>query len=199
GASTAAGDDTALTLLNPQSLPSRVTLTFYRPAAAPFTRALTVAAYTRSTTGLRVYVSGVRGFGLRVQADRVVAAHLVVRRGAKDPYSTPGSSLLEKRWYLAEGYTGLTFHETIYVLNTKSVDATVQVHLLPFNGGPARIATYIVPAQRTYRIDVNRLFPHASLAAIVTSDRPVAVERVMTFGAEGYGATGNTGIARAAT
>src|SRR5207248_11666898 len=61
------------------------------------------------------------------------------------------------------------------------------------------VATYLVPAQRAYRIDVNRLFPHASVAAIVTSTSPVAVERVMTFSTAGYGATGNTGTAQAAT
>ena len=61
------------------------------------------------------------------------------------------------------------------------------------------LTSLIVPAQRTYRIDVNRLFPHAAVAAIITSYRPVAVERVMTFGQDAYGATGNMGTAQAAT
>jgi hypothetical protein len=199
GASTANGEDTDLPLVNPQSLPSKITLTFYLPSSPPVKRTLVVAAHTRTTVVLSQYVAGVRGFGLRLRADRVVAAQMVVRRGGKDPYSTLGNSLLRKRWYLAEGYTGLTFHETIYLLNPQSAHATVKVRLLPFNGSAARVATYIVPAQRTYRIDVNRLFPHASVAAIITSYKPVAVERVMTFGKDAYGATGNVGTAQAAT
>jgi hypothetical protein len=199
GASTANGEDTDLPLVNPQSLPSKITLTFYLPSSPPFKRTIMVAASTRTTVVLSQYAAGVRGFGLRLQADRVVAAQMVVRRGDKDPYSTLGNSLLAKRWYLAEGYTGLTFHETIYLLNPQSTAATVKVRLLPFNGAAARVATYIVPAQRTYRIDVNRLFPHAAVAAIITSYRPVAVERVMTFGKDAYGATGNMGTAQAAT
>jgi hypothetical protein len=144
-------------------------------------------------------VAGVRGFGLRLQGDRVVAAQMVARRGAKDPHGTLGNSLLEKRWYLAAGYTEFTFHETIYLLNPQSTAATLSVRLLPFDGAAARVATYIVPAQRTYWIDVNRLFPRAAVAAIITSCRPVAVERVMTFGKDAYGATGTMGIAQAAT
>ena len=199
GASTADGDDTEIPVVNPQGLSARLTLRFYLPAAPVFERTVTVPAYTRTTIVLSQYVSDVRGFGLRIEADRVIAAQMVVRRGANNPYTTLGNSLLATRWYLAEGYTGLTFHETIYVLNPQSSDATVELRLLPFNGGAARVATYVVPAQRSYAIDVNRLFPHASISAVVSSSVPTSVERVMTFGQDAYGATGNSGAAQAAT
>jgi hypothetical protein len=106
---------------------------------------------------------------------------------------------LETRWYLPEGYTGLSFHETLVVLNPQSSAATVEVRLLPFNGGAAREAVYTVPAKHTYSIDVNRLYPRASVATVVTSSAPTLVTRIMTFGRDSYGATANDGVAQAAT
>jgi hypothetical protein len=110
-----------------------------------------------------------------------------------------GSGLLSTRWYLAEGYTNLTFHETLYLLNPSRVPAQVQVQLLSFNGRHTRAVHLTAPAQHVLRLDVNRIYPHVSLAAIVTSDRPLMVARVLTFADGSYGATANTGTARAAT
>jgi len=199
GASTAGGDETDIALVNPQSAPAAVTLRFYLPFAASFDRAVTVPAHARATVVLNPYVAGVRGFGLRVTSDRVVAAQMVVRRGSNNPYTSLGSGLLSRRWYLAEGYTGFSFHETILILNPNAAAATVAVQLLPGDGRPARVVTLVVPANRAYSVDVNRLYPRAAVAAVVTSSAPTSVERVMTFGAGGYGATGNTGTADAAT
>ena len=199
GANTANGDDTQIPIVNPQPLSTSITLTVYLPAATPIQYAITVGASSRSTVVLSQYVQNVAGFGVRLQADRVVGAQMVVTRGVNNPYTTIGNSLLETQWYLAEGYTGLTFQESIYLLNPQGSDATVQLRLLPFNGGAARTATYIVPAQRTYSINVNALFPRASIAAVVVSSVPIMVERVVTFGSDAYGATGNSGANQAAT
>ncbi len=199
GASTAGGDETEIAVLNPQLHPSELTLRFYLPAALPVERAVEVPGQTRITLALSRYVPGVRGFGLRLDADRVVAAQMIVRRGNRNPYTSLGSGLLSQRWYLAEGYTGLSFHETIYVLNPGPAASSVSLRLLPFNGKGARSFRYVVPSERIVGIDVNRLYPRASLAALITSDLPTSVERVLTFGDGAYGATGNPGTPRAAT
>ena len=199
GADTAGGDSTDIAIVNPQTLSTTVTLRFYLSFTAPFERQVTVAAHSRATVLLGQYVSGVSGFGLRLQANRVVAAQMVAHRGTRNPYSSLGSGALSTQWYLAEGYTGLSFHETLFVLNPNTARAVVQVRLLPFNGGTTRVATYHVAAERTISINVNAQYPGVSVAAVVNTDIPVSVERVLTFGRGGYGATANTGTALAAT
>lgn len=199
GASTARGEDTDLALLNSGRGAALVTLRFYRPDGGSFVRSLTVSGHTRATLPLSLYLPGVRGFGVMVRSERVVAAQMIVRRARKNPYTSLGSGLLARQWYLAEGYTNLTFHETLCLLNPNSLTARVQINLLPANGLHARTARVAIRAQRTLCLDVNRIYPHVALAAVVASDRPVAVERVLTFGDGGYGATGNTGTPLAAT
>ncbi len=199
GADTAGGDTTDIAIVNPQTLPTTVTVRFYLSFTAPFERQVSVAAHSRATILLGQYVAGVSGFGLRLQANRVVAAQMVVHRGNRNPYSSLGSGALSTQWYLAEGYTGLSFHETLFVLNPNTARAIVQVRLLPFNGGTARVATYHVAPERTISINVNAQYPGVSVAAVVNTDIPVNVERVLTFGRGSYGATANTGTALAAT
>jgi len=199
GASTARGEDTELDIANPGRVAAFVTFRFYRPNGPSFVRSTTVPGRTRSTFMLSRYLPGVRGFGLLVRSEQVVAAQMIVRRPRANPYTSLGSGLLSTRWYLAEGYTGLTFHETLYLLNPNDHAAHVRVLLLPANGGRARTAPVTVPAGRSAALDVNRAYPHAALAAVATSDRPVYVERVLMFGSGGYGATGNAGAAQATT
>ncbi len=144
-------------------------------------------------------VGAVRGFGLLVRARQDVAAQMIVYRSGRNPYTTLGNGQLSTRWYLAEGYTNLTFHQTLYLLNPGRYPARVRVHLLPANGRREHIVTVTVPGQRTVSLDVNRLYPKQALATIVTSDNPICAERVLTFGHGGFGATGNGGTALAAS
>jgi len=198
GANTAGGDRTELAVVNPQRVAAPVTLVFYLPSKPSFARTLTVPASTRATIQLDRYVRAVRGFSLLVRSRRVIAAQMIVRRRQNNPYTTLGSGQLSTRWYLAEGYTNLSFHQTLYLLNPGRHPAQVRVHLLPANGRRARLVAVSVPGQRTAALEINHLYEGVSLATLVTSDRSICVERVLTFGDRGFGATGNAGTARAA-
>ena len=107
---------------------------------------------------LSTYAGGVSGFGLRVQADRGIAAQMIVRRGTNNP---------TRRWVpaywrragICRRLYGSHFHETLVVLNPQATAVTVRVQLLPFSGGAARDASYTVPAGHTYSIDVNASIP----------------------------------------
>lgn len=199
GADTSASSSTDIAVVNTLNVPVVTTLRFYLAFTAPFDRQVSIPAHSRATIALGQYVKGVAAFAVRLQADNPVAAQMVVQRAGRNPYSSLGSGQLSTRWYLAEGYTGLSFHETLQVLNPNNGTVTVQVRLLPFNGGAERTTTYTIPAQRTLSVDVNKLYPKASISAIVTSNAPVAVERIITFGDNAFGATGNPGTALAAT
>jgi len=199
GGNTSGGDKTELALVNPRGRAATVALRLYRPAGAPVTRALRVGAHMRVSLDLGRLIPRTQPFGLRVQADQVVAAQMIVHRGRRNPYTLLGSGLLARRWYLAEGYTGLSFHETVYLLNPNRRATRVWLRLLPAGGRRARLVSMVVGGERSLAVRVNRLYPGAALAAIVTSDAPVTVAHVQTFGTRGYGATANAGTVDAAT
>jgi len=77
--------------------------------------------------------------------------------------------------------------------------AHVRVRLLPANGRAARQVSLVIAGQHSTVLDVNRRYPGVSLSALVASDQPIAVERVLTFDERGYGAAGNSGTTLAAT
>lgn len=172
GGSTSGGDRTELALVNPGGRAAVVTLRLYRPAGAPIISALHVGAHIRMSLDLGRLVPRTRPFGLRVQADQVVAAQMVVHRGRNNPYTLLGSGLLARRWYVAEGYTGLSFRETVYVLNPNRQATRAWLRLLPAGGRRARTVSVVVGGERSVAIRVNELYPGAALAAVVTSDAP---------------------------
>src|SRR5207302_10241949 len=98
-----------------------------------------------------------------------------------------------RTWYLAEGYTGISFHEYIRIFNPGATAAHVDVRLLPFNGRPATAIAESVNAQSGLIVDVNSIESGVSLSAIVDGDQPIVVDRLMTFGHDGYGATEQVG------
>jgi len=159
-------------VVNPGGRAAVVTLRLYRPAGAPIISALHVGAHMRMSLDLGRLVPRTRPFGLRVQADQVVAAQMVVHRGRNNPYTLLGSGLLARRWYVAEGYTGLSFRETVYVLNPNRQATRAWLRLLPAGGRRARTVSVVVGGERSVAIRVNELYPGAALAAVVTSDAP---------------------------
>lgn len=199
GASTMAGERASLPILNPNAQAARVDLTFYYRDGAPRQARLSVAAHSRGIADLNALAGRNRVFGLKLVANRVVTAQLDVARNGKDDYSLLGISAPSASWYLAEGYTGLTFHETLALLNPGRTTARVQVRLLPVGGRAARTVMVTVAPQRTGLIDVNRLMPGRSLSVIATGRTPIVLTRLLTFSTQGYGVTARMGVNTAAT
>jgi len=199
GASTMAGERASLPILNPNAQAARVDLTFYYRDGTPRQAHLSVAAHSRGTADLNALAGSNRVFGLKLAANRVVTAQLDVTRSGKDDFSVLGVSAPSATWYMAEGYTGLTFHETLALLNPGRSTARVQLRLLPFGGRAARTVTVTVPSQRSDLVDVNRLMPGRSLSIIATGRTPIVLTRLLTFSTQGYGITARTATNAAAT
>ncbi len=187
-------------LLNPNAQPASVRLTFYFANTTPRERTVTVGATSQreiSVAGLNMPVGT---FGLQVESDRQISAQINIARDGKDGDNLLGNSGLGTTWYLAEGYTGLTFHETVSILNPDPATAAhVQLQLLPIGGGAQRSVVVNVPAQSNVVQDINSVLPGKSISIVAVSDRPVVVERTLTFGNGGYGITTRAGINTAAT
>jgi len=204
----AGGENTAtvrasLALLNSDERPARVQLTFYGQGGITITRAVTIAATRERTLSVSDLAVFPGLFGLAVRADHAIAATLTLARAGRDGDILLGSPDLAMRWYLAEGYTSLTFQETVAILNPARTAARVTVRLLPTNGRPARAVTLRVAAHSEAIAHVNRLLPHQALSMIVDSDQPVVVARALTFSSDrsgqGFGLTLRTGSTTPAT
>ena len=224
----ASGTHSTLALLNPNPQPAAVQLGVYYANGAVETESVTVGATGErlvALTGLAgraVPQPGVTGprrtLGVTVEANRPIAAQIDVTRRGRDGSLLLGNAGLATRWYLAEGYTGLTFHETVSILNPDFTHAArVTLHLLPGGGRAGRAVTVVVPRHTNGVVDINRLMPGRAVGLVVTSDRPVAVERTLTFArmrvqsgpgarlhaprnqATGYGETTRAGTTVAAT
>ncbi len=203
GASTLPGETASLPILNTNAQRTHVILTFYYQNGAPGQTAFDVPAHSRFTADLNALAGPGRVFGVALSADRAVTAQLREARQGRDGFGLLGVSAPSATWYLAEGFTGLTFHETVALVNPGQTSSQVQLRLLPFGGRAARTELVTVPAQSTRTVDVNSLLPRQSLSVIATASNPIVVARILTFsshnGVPGYGATAKTGTNAPAT
>ncbi len=179
-----------LAVLNAQPLPITARLTFYLADGVTRDASLTVGPRTQRLVPLAGLI-GSRGlFGLRVTASRQLAAQLVETQPGHDADALLGVPALATRQYLAEGYTRLTFHETVSILNPDAArPARVALQLLPSNGRAGRTVTVRAPAHTHTAVDVDGLLAGQALSIIADSDRPVLVERTLTFGRDGHGSS----------
>ena len=187
-------------LLNTNAQPASVRLTFYFANRAAFTRIVTVngSSQQRIPTANLSLPEG--RFGLQVKSDRAVTASIVRTRGGKDGDVINGAPALATRWYLAAGSTKGTFQERVSILNPDpSLPAQVQLQLLRPVGLPGKTVSVTVPPHTNYVANINALLPNRDVSVVAISDRPVAVERDLTFGSNGAGLTTRTGSTKAAT
>jgi len=200
GALYSATDRSTVALLNPNGQPASVMLTFYSQSGAVVTRNETVGANAQASVQVASLSLPLGTFGLQVVADRQISAQVNINRNGRDGDALLGNTGLSTRSYLAEGYTGLTFRESVSVLNPDpNVAAHVQLRLLPFGGRPSRSVVVTVPAHTNTVTDINNALPGQSISIVATSDHPVAVERTLTFGPGGYGLTTRAGTNTPAT
>ena len=196
------GERVALALLNPGPAHAHVRLTLFFADGATRQADLTVAGASQRTIPLDGGTPG-RPFGLRVAAGASIGAQATVGRPGRDGDTVAGTPALATRWYLAEGYTGLSFHEWVSLLNPDPARAaTVRLRLLPANGRRGRLETLRVPAHSDVVVDANRLLPGQAFGVVAESTRPVLVARALTFSrdgaGQGYGLTMQAGAPTAA-
>lgn len=199
GGQNSATTHSTLDLLNANGAPATVRLTFYFADGATAHAAVSVPVSSQRAVPVRRLIKQTGAFGLRVQSDQPVTAQLDLTRDGQDGDDILGSPALATRWYLAEGYTFLTFHETVALLNPGDGPAHVTLRLVSAARGPRRDVPISVPAHTQTLVDVNRVLPNQSLGAVVDSDHPIAIERSLTFGAGGYGLTARMGATGTAT
>lgn len=199
GASTMPGEHATLPILNPNAQPVHINLTFFYQSGPPGAAKLDVPPHSRGTADLNALAGGSSVFGVKLVADRSVTAELHISRDGKDGIKLLGTTAPATTWYLAEGYTGLTFHETLALVNPGEALSQVQLRLLPFGGRAARTVEVAVAPQSTHMVDINSLMPHQSLSIIASASQPILVARILTFSNQGFGMTAKAGTNTPAT
>jgi hypothetical protein len=187
-------------LLNTHAQPAEVQLTFFFANGVTDTKVVSIGPTSVKDIPVASLVRVTGTFGLSIKADRQIAAQLTLTRPGRDGDTLLGNTGPDTRWYLAEGYTGATFHETVAILNSDvNAAAHVTLHLLPSSGRARRKVRVTVRPHSTSVTDINRLLPGRSLSIFATSDHPVVVARTLTFGKDGYGMTTRAGTNTPAT
>lgn len=193
------GADGRIAVLNPDNNPARLALHIAIVDAPARDIAVTVGGHSRATINLRS-VTGRRALCfVRLSADRRVSAAATTWRGGLDWSSLAGVAATARAWYLPEGYTGGSFKEYLRVYNPGPVSTRVDVQLLP-QRGRARTLRLTLAGDTGTEVFVHRRLTGQAVAAIVSADHGVVVDRAMTFGRNAAGSTESSGsAARSAT
>jgi len=200
GGMNTAAEHSTVDLLNANGQATTVRLTFYFDNGTTEVRTVSVAPTSEMSVPVAGFGFPAGTFGLYVTANRHITAQITMARDGRDGDALLGNTGLGTRWYLAEGYTGLTFHETVSVLNPDpATPAHVQLQLLPFGGRAGKSIVVTVAPHSNLVTDINSQLPGQSLSIIANSDRPVVVERTLTFSNGGYGLTTRAGTNTPAT
>jgi len=200
--STEGDSRTYLILFNPNPAPVSSTVTYMRRDGTQAEQEVQIPAQARTvvTVGDITLPDGTRplantGFGMRVVAAQPIAVERTMRFGPNQAgmHTGRGISTLSRRWLFAEGTTEGDFAMRLLVLNPNDQPANVSA---TFTGpeGEAESRRYAVPPRAQLAIDVNEVAPGQGVSSVVQSDRPVAVERALSFnngaaGTVGAGAT----------
>jgi hypothetical protein len=194
GVQTDGNEQVDMPILNATGQAAQVNLSFYydEPHATGHAT-LSIPAHSRGTADLNKLAGSGLHFGIKLTSKSTVTAQVRTSRPGMDGATMLGVAAPQTTWYLAEGYTGLTFHEVLWLLNPGTVTSHVTVHLLPFSGKPARTVSTTVAPQFMSPVDVNDLMPNQSVSAIVNASQPMVVARRITFSNNGYGLTEKPG------
>ena len=114
---------------------------------------------------------------------------------------TTGLSELSTRYYFAEGCTLPGFYEWLCLLNPSTEAAFVTVDFMQPDGATIT-ETFTVGGTSRFTIPVNQYAPNTSISAIVSSNLPIAAERVQYWDSGEYQLIGGhitTGVTTPAT
>jgi subtilisin family serine protease len=191
------GFDTWLLVENPGSAPASVNVSFMTDTGRVITQPLFVLPHSRTSLYTDPVVPDA-AYGMRIDSDQpIVAERAVYFDSGRAGYDAAAVPAPATEWFLPEGSTSGSFEEQLAVLNPQSQPVNVQVEFRPQDGDPPPPQRFSVAATSRFTLDVNPGVQDTNVALHVTSDKPIAVERVSYFARpSGLGATNSTGLTR---
>ncbi len=177
--------DTSIALLNATGTPTTVRATFQTRAGGFVSQDVALAGPGRATIDPEI-LAGLEDaeFSTVILSGQPVIADRTMRWDARGYGSHAETSIAQPltTWYLAEGATIAGFNLFYLVQNPGDQEARITVTYLLPEPRPPITKSYTIGAGRRENIWVNTEAPGlaaAEVSAVVTSDRPVIVERAM--------------------
>ncbi len=173
------GFDTWILMQNPNTVPTHVTLTFYKEDGTTVTQKMLIPQVSRDSLMVNLVVpSG--SFGTRVEADQPIIAERAMYKDKKSGLDSVGATAPSDSWYLAEGNTQPGFDTWLLMLNPNNVAASATVTYMREDGLPVT-RTYTVGAHARASIYVNKDVPNARLGMKIESTQPIVADRSIYF------------------
>lgn len=201
--STDDGSRTYLVLFNPNPAPVQANVTYMRRDGVNFQQAVQIAGQSRLVVAVNditqtdgtLPLAG-QEFGVQVIAGQPIAVERTMRFGPDQAglHTGRGIATLARTWHFAEGTTEGDFRYRLLVLNPNNQPASTEATFMGPDG-QAEVRRYAVPPRSQLAIDVNEIVPDLGVSAMVSSDRPVAVERSLVFNGGRAGTVGAGAIA----
>ncbi len=194
---------TTVDLLNTGTTTAPTTLRFFFADGATSSAALQLAPHQSRTVPVVSATSRHGAFGLAVQTRGSVAARLSMERVGRANDTIALAPESSRTWYFAEGYTWLSFRESLYIFNPHPTRAAHVTLAIASTSPTATTRTmFVVAPHSIHEIDVRRLAPGHSVSVAIGADLSIVAQRSLTFsataGRQGYGAVEAPGAARAA-
>lgn len=178
--------DTYLLLVNPHPRPAAVTVTLMAEDGEKERFRVDVLPHARRTVKIDGLAGwGDRAFSIMVESDLKIGAERAMYfdyNGIPGGHAAVGCPQPGTEWFLAEGYTAGDFDTYILLSNPGEEMAEVGVRFM-LNGGRFKDRAYRVAPHSRYTIAVDREpgLSSEEVSALVTSSKPLVVERSMYF------------------
>jgi len=199
GGQTTDGISDSIAILNTNKVAVQGTMTLYYGVGQTRVIPFSLAAEARGTYDIGRLAGALPHVAVAVHANLPIAAVRMSNRGGNNRVGSAGVSSLSRTWEMAEGYTGLSFTESLFLLNPNSAPASVQVAWPLGNGRAPVLYNLTIPGRTQVMVPVNSYVKAASHATMISSNEPIAAARRIIFGTQQQGATLDPGATKSAT
>jgi hypothetical protein len=192
-----------LTLANPNSSSTTVTVTYLLQGSAPVVRTYQVGANARSTVNVNSAIGSNQNVSMVVTGSQPIIAErpMYFTYTGLPGFTIPGGSDVLGATSLSQqfdfGYLDTTSgHDTyLTILNQNNSAMNVTISYFPQGGGSPLMRTHQIPANSRGTVHVNAEgLPAGSYSALVSLDQPGLVERPLYLKDKSTGFTGSADV-----
>ncbi|HEX9014641.1 MAG TPA: DUF5719 family protein, partial [Chloroflexota bacterium] len=173
------GFDTWLLMQNPNTVPTTVTITFYKDDGTTATQKMLIPHVSRESLMVDLVLPD-SNMGMKVEADQPIVAERAVYKNRVAGSDSIGATDLSTTWYLAEGNTKGDFDTWLLMMNPNDGASTATVTYLREDGDPV-VKKYTVPARSRMSVYVDQEVPDSRLGMKIESSLPIVAERSVYF------------------
>lgn len=179
--------NTYLVLFNPHNTFTEAVVTYMRGDGKQARQEVYVPPQERVVVTVNDVLPGY-GFGMKIVADRPIAAERTMRfgPGGVGVHIGPGSINLSRSWYFAEGTTDPPFTMRLLVLNPNEKSSKTTITFMTPDGTTLR-RNYVIPPTTRLVVDVNEVVPTLGVATSIESEWPLVAERALYFDPNEFG------------